>query len=290
MEIIQPMHIITKPKIKIGPTVTLFVPYDCNNACPFCVNKDEYRDTSDFNLDRCYDSLDILNRIFPHNDVVLTGGEPLADLDTLRDILNHISDRHNIYINTTLPTNDHQSEEDIANVLNEYADKISCVNVSRHIKHYVKECSDDIFGMLKFRHRINCVVFEDTDPAHLCAFLDRFEGQEVQLRANYSKLTLDNVFDTEHDDLFKLISGIARYEGQLEQELFRTGYVFNYNGNTKVTYHKTLPFSKVNGKVGDIIIRQTGIIYDDWNNYGEELNINSISNMSSEEVMRDEKK
>ena len=33
---------------KIGPTVTMFVPYDCNNACPFCVNKQEYRDTSGF--------------------------------------------------------------------------------------------------------------------------------------------------------------------------------------------------------------------------------------------------
>ena len=28
---------------KVGPTVTMFVPYDCNNACPFCVNKKEYR-------------------------------------------------------------------------------------------------------------------------------------------------------------------------------------------------------------------------------------------------------
>ena len=266
-------------KIKIGPTVTLFVPYDCNNACPFCVNKDEYRDTSYFSLERCYRSLDILNRIFPHNDIVLTGGEPLANLDILQDILNHIEDSHNVYINTTLPTNADQDEKRIAEVLNKYKDKISCVNVSRHLRHYVKECSDDIFGMLDFRHRINCVVFEDTDAEHLRAFLERFKGQEVQLRANYSKLSLDNVFDTKDDELFQLIASIADYQGQLEQELFRTGFMFKYDGDTTVTYHKTLPYSKINGKVGDIIIRQTGFIYDDWNNYGERLDLNSLADI-----------
>lgn len=25
-----------------GATVTVFVPYDCNNHCPFCINKKEY--------------------------------------------------------------------------------------------------------------------------------------------------------------------------------------------------------------------------------------------------------
>ena len=74
-------------KIKEGPTVTMFVPYDCNNSCPFCVNKEEYRNSSSFDLDRCYRSLDLLDRIFPHNDVVFTGGEPLAELEALEDII-----------------------------------------------------------------------------------------------------------------------------------------------------------------------------------------------------------
>lgn len=267
----------TNSKVKIGPTVTMFVPYDCNNACPFCVNKDEYRDTSDFSIDRCYKSLDILNRIFPFNDIVLTGGEPLADLEILQDILNHIENTHNIYINTTLPTNDNQDESKIASILNRFKDRISCVNVSRHLRHYVKECSDDIFKMLELRHRINCVVFEDTDKEHLKAFFERFRGHEIQLRANYSKLSLDNVFDTKNDDLFRLISSICEYQGQLEKELFRTGFMFKYKDDTTVTYHKTLPYSKIDGKVGDIIIRQTGYIYDDWNNYGERLDLNSLT-------------
>ena len=103
---------------KIGPTVTMFVPYDCNNACPFCVNKQEYRDTSGFDLERCYRSLDLMDRIFPHNDIVLTGGEPLAELGALQDILDHIKEGHHIYINTTLPVGEGQTIEDVAAVLN----------------------------------------------------------------------------------------------------------------------------------------------------------------------------
>ena len=31
-----------------GATVTVFVPYDCNNHCPFCINKKEYADCTGF--------------------------------------------------------------------------------------------------------------------------------------------------------------------------------------------------------------------------------------------------
>lgn len=264
---------------KIGPTVTMFVPYDCKNACPFCVNKKEYRDTSSFDLQRCYRSLDLLDRVFPHNDVVLTGGEPLADLDALQDILDHISDGHHVYINTTLPVDENQTIEEVAAILNKYKDKIDCMNVSRHLDHYVKECSDEIFDLLEFPHRINCVVFESASKPEtrdrLIAVLDRFKGHEVQLRANYSYLTLDNVFDTENDHLYQLISDICEYKYDLEKERFRTGFVFEREGS-KITYHKTLPFAKIDGVVGDIIIRQTGRIYDDWNEYGHELNANDL--------------
>ena len=75
--------------------------------------------------------------------------------------------------------------------------------------------------------------------------------------------------------LYKLINEICVYKYDLERERFRTGFVFERDGS-KITYHKTLPFAKVDGIVGDIIVRQTGRIYDDWNEYGQELNINDL--------------
>ena len=35
-----------------GATVTVFVPYDCQNNCPFCINKKEYADCSGFSLEK----------------------------------------------------------------------------------------------------------------------------------------------------------------------------------------------------------------------------------------------
>ena len=38
-----------------GATVTIFVPYDCRNHCPFCINKKEYADCTGFSLDAILD-------------------------------------------------------------------------------------------------------------------------------------------------------------------------------------------------------------------------------------------
>ncbi len=115
-----------------------------------------------------------------------------------------------------MPVGEGCTIEDVAAVLNKYADRISCINVSRHLKHYVKECPDEIFDLLKFRTRINCVVFEDAKDLEtkekLVRFLDRFKGHEIQLRANFSFLTLENDFDTENDTLCKLISELCEYQ------------------------------------------------------------------------------
>ena len=262
-----------------GATVTVFVPYDCNNNCPFCVNKQEYADMSSFSLEKICDSIRKMDSITPKCDFVFTGGEPFANIESLQKMLDCIPETHRVFINTTLPVSKYQTEDDIVEFVEKNKHKITCINVSRHLKHYVKECPDEIFNLLEFRHRINCVVFEDAGlpdtKDKLIAVLDRFKGHEVQLRANYSYLTLDNVFETKGDALFKVISEIADYKYALEKERFRTGFVFERDGST-ITYHKTLPFAKVDGVVGDIIVRQTGRIYDDWNEYGQELNANDL--------------
>ena len=40
-----------------GATVTVFVPYDCQNNCPFCVNKEEYENMEGFSLEKICDSI-----------------------------------------------------------------------------------------------------------------------------------------------------------------------------------------------------------------------------------------
>ena len=40
-----------------GATVTIFVPYDCKNHCPFCINKEEYADMTGFSLEKILESI-----------------------------------------------------------------------------------------------------------------------------------------------------------------------------------------------------------------------------------------
>ena len=40
-----------------GATVTVFVPYDCKNHCPFCINKEEYADMTGFSLEKICESI-----------------------------------------------------------------------------------------------------------------------------------------------------------------------------------------------------------------------------------------
>ena len=65
-----------------GATVTIFVPYDCKNHCPFCINKDEYADMTGFSAEKICESIDRMDKITPYCDFVFTGGEPFSNLES----------------------------------------------------------------------------------------------------------------------------------------------------------------------------------------------------------------
>ena len=48
-----------------GATVTIFVPYDCGNNCPFCINKKEYADMTGFSAEAICDSIRTMDEITP---------------------------------------------------------------------------------------------------------------------------------------------------------------------------------------------------------------------------------
>ena len=65
-----------------GATVTIFVPYDCRNHCPFCVNKQEYAHAEGFSVEAILKSIAVMDEITPRCDFVFTGGEPLRCIST----------------------------------------------------------------------------------------------------------------------------------------------------------------------------------------------------------------
>ena len=263
-----------------GATVTVFVPYDCTNHCPFCINKAEYSDTSKFNIDEVIRSIKIMSVMTPECDFVFTGGEPLADLDSLDKMLEAVHQRgtnHKVFINTTLPVNEKTDEEKLARCLNFwYGSKmITGVNVSRHLRKYVQECDDKIFTLLKFEPRVNCVLYNldllDKDlDTKLINFVNRFKDITgyIQFRKDYVVTTPSNLYDEEHDEILNKLKEVFHYVGSFGRYRMRVGYEFKA-GDYKVTYHKTLPYSKIyltnnSSVLYDIIIKQDGSIKEDW--------------------------
>lgn len=258
-----------------GATVTIFVPYDCKNNCPFCINKAEYANMEGFSAEKICKSIERLDSITPYCDFVFTGGEPLADLKSLQMMLDKIPNTHKVYINTTLPVSEFQSEEDIIEFTRKNKDKITCINVSRHMQHYVQESNDGLLAKLHVPFRINCVLYKNYPAEGLVPYLERFHkipGSSVQFRFDYTATTPENLYEQDSDRILQDLKKIAPYTG-LDGCRMRCGFHFDYKG-MELTYHKTLPYSTivekdpVNGVtydiLYDILIKQNGDIHSDW--------------------------
>ena len=175
-----------------GCTCTVFVPYDCNNHCPFCVNKKEYTDTSSFSLDKIIESIKTIDSITPNCDFVFTGGEPLANLKSLQEMLDVLPTTHNIYINTTFPVQPSISGEEVLSFVDSNKHKISCINISRHMHPYVEESPDELISKIPTRTRINCVLYKNYNgDDRLYDFAKRWGKYQIpiQFRFDYTETT-----------------------------------------------------------------------------------------------------
>ena len=256
-----------------GATVTVFAPYDCGNHCPFCINKGEYSDTTGFSEEKIIQSIRTMNEITPDCDFVFTGGEPFSHRDSLQRMLDEIPNTHRVFINTTLPVFDGQSEQDLIDFTEKNKDKITCINCSRHLVKYVEESPDELLSKLKVPTRVNCVLYKEYPTERLPEYLERWTKYNipVQFRFDYTATTPENLYDREGDNILRDLNHIAGYTG-LDGCRMRCGFHFNYEG-LELTYHKTLPYSTIvetdeNGKTWDIlydiIIKQNGEIRSDW--------------------------
>ena len=256
-----------------GATVTIFVPYDCGNNCPFCINKKEYADMTGFSAQAICESIRTMDAITPECDFVFTGGEPFANLQSLQVMLDAIPGTHKVYINTTLPLLNGVTEDDIVAFAQKNKDKITCINVSRHLVKYVQESGDELLARMPVPVRVNCVLFRDYPKDRLVPYIERIQqlGRSIQFRFDYTDTTPENLYDREHDMIYQDLCKVARYTG-LDGCRMRCGFHFDYNG-LELTYHKTLPYSTIveEGEDGvtydilyDILIKQTGELHSDW--------------------------
>ena len=271
-----------------GATVTVFVPYDCNNHCPFCINKQEYEDMHGFSLEKICESIRLMDSITPKCDFVFTGGEPMANLESLQIMLDCIPTTHRIFINTTFPVMHDYTREQMLAFAERNKHKISCFNISRHMQKYVEESPDEVIARIATPKRVNCVLYKHYPTEQLPAYADRFAEYNIpiQFRYDYTETTPENLYEESNDHILHDLKQYFNYKG-LDGCRMRCGYHFEYKGN-HLTYHKTLPYSTIIEKgddgityaiLYDILIKQTGLIVSDWTDDYPPLDIEAYRNV-----------
>lgn len=282
---------------KNGATITVFAPYDCGNHCPFCVNKADYKADKTFDLDAVGEALFTLHDITPSCDIVLTGGEPFADLSKLKILVQAVAllnaqnaqvdiPKHKLFINTTLPGDIYKNAE----FINKFSDIITGLNVSRHPRpDVVKECDDKIFTLIEnVDVRINSVIQDKYDTLiYMTNVYDRYRHYECvkgfQVREDYTQVNAMNLYEYSPimRDFMLSCAGIgdASLDTYFKTHLiFKNDFRWNLQVNEDISYHKTLPYSVIycgatNKEINDIIITPQGRILDDWNHYGSDLDL-----------------
>ena len=107
-----------------------------------------------------------------------------------------------------------RQEEDILAFAERNKHKITCINVSRHMQHYVVESNDSLLTRLPVPFRINCVLYKDYPKENLIPFIERFRklpGANIQFRFDYTATTPENLY--EPDKILHDLKEIAEYTG-----------------------------------------------------------------------------
>lgn len=266
-----------------GCTCTVFVPYNCNNHCPFCINKKEYADTSNFSLDKIIDSIKTIDSITPKCDFVFTGGEPFANLESLQKMLDVLPASHNIYINTTFPIQPNINDDEVLSFVEHNKTKISCINISRHTNPYIEESPDELVAKIPTNKRINCVLYKNYgDNQKIYDFVKRWGKYQIpiQFRYDYTDTTLENLYEVENDPILQNLMQLFTFtylDGcRMRNSFHFKYYIEDFDVWEEMAYHKTLPYSTITEKdendnitydiLYDILIKQNGNFHSDWTN------------------------
>lgn len=256
-------------KFKFGRSnmaITVYVPYDCENTCPFCTSKKEYAKTKmDFEAVKA--ALQQAIKIPGITDVVFTGGEPTADIHKLYELI-EIAKHKNVYVNTTLPQKNFFGIQELCD-----DGDITGINISRHATSFSEDCKlfhnivdDWAFKGISVPIKVNAVITDKTTIEDVKAIIDRWKDDSnvtVCFRRDFRKTTPetlhamsgDNILDYLFDnyefashgfcdvcDTVKFVENIAFHRG-LEKSSLKVG-------NTVI--------------INDIIIFPDGFVAYDW--------------------------
>lgn len=260
--------------------LTIYVPYDCPNDCPFCTSKKEYSFIKG-NVERVLTQMtDVFkNHNFPIKDVVITGGEPTANIDILKQIFRNIPLQYHVYINTTLLD---KNFEDFYEFVRNNRFNLCGVNVSRHATSYEEELmmlhgianDDKIEELAKITSvRINCVAPTIDNYKNIVARWEN-RGVEVSFRADYTTIKTRLDLTTPYADFPLELAKNYNYVSSGGCNVCHT-MIFTTENNMTIRYHrgkeKTMIVRHDEVEYNDIIIFQNGRLSLDWHKDDETM-------------------
>ncbi len=259
-------------------SITVFVPWDCENKCPFCTTKSLYS-SMDLSLTNVIASLKELLKT-DVREIVITGGEPFSNLEGLDQILSTIYEHGSkkVYINTTFPKK--TQNEKTLELIEKYRCFVSGINVSRHSG--ISSDEDRLFIRsvdCRIPVRINHIVDETTakhmtnDDLEKLIYEASFVSSSLCFRYDYRK-----VLDTEqlksihnNDFLNRLFDMESLSYVNSHGCLVCNTDVFGYKRGLRdydVRFHRgiqnTFVRTNVYGIINDIIVFPNGVVRLDW--------------------------
>ena len=278
--------------------LTVFVPWDCGHHCPFCTTKKEYIEK--YSADRLDEFFglqkDALRRILPIgfvDEIVLTGGEPLADIPRLKELIGVIRDMcgfsGRLYVNTSLNFDEEKTAAaydflcekehglDGISVSLPYAD-VNMMNARGF--ELMKRLERD----LRYREwdmRVNSVVRGCENPEQIRKFIRDVIGTErpelrggwrgsINLRKDYTtcdQSSLNDCFDPTMATLMGLPD--LSYHGSGGCLVCRNDvFLPQRNQAWHVTYHRGTELTSLRYGdllvINDLVVKQDGELRYDW--------------------------
>lgn len=251
-------------KYKIGRNnlaATIYVPYDCDNNCPFCTSKIEYRQHFP-NIGRIVQALKSLVDNPLIQDIVFTGGEPLANMTILKMLVDITRKKgKNVFINTTFPKDSHDS---LFYLLEE--GNVSGINISRHESSYEQDSKlfyniapDWLISKISVPVKINAVVTNvDSFITKLPTIINRWNKPNIRLciRHDFRTTTFTNLHTLTDDPILNYLIQNYSFESHTFCDVCDT-----VNFEEGISYHRGMEHSSI--KMGDTVIVNDIIVFPD---------------------------
>lgn len=275
--------------------VTIMMPFDCPNNCPFCESKKEYAKNRP-SLDSVINAIQHIfldNNTLDIPEVVITGGEPMANLLALRKIINVIPSDKDIYINTTCLSHQFNAFVELVNT----CPQIKGVNISRHSTTYEEDCKtlhgiapDEWLCKFEKSVRINCVI-QERKHSFFRGVITRWEGRGVELsfREDFNTMTEEELHNPYSHSL-PYIATVKEYLGHTQCRVCDTTTFRSVRGMV-IRYHKGIKNTLVylgNDKweINDIVVRQDGEVFCDWDFTNKTLLPTILLHDNTKEIMQ----